>query len=239
MERKKEISWSTRHDYVSIIKCLFYLPCRFPFLHLIFLFGLVDGGCRRDKCFTQDVVDDERAVCVSFAFSTLFRFLLLVFIDSLSVSRLVANRYGKDWTYLDRRASLYIGPWVEAKKKGEENKKRKDMKGASVIHPQRRRWQRQWEAEQRPTMTVSLFYRERTVHKSRVRQNAQKPLFGFFSPHSIPLTLSCIYRAARLGDATLSEYINEMAGGQKGERCGPLQIGLEHFTSLCTTFRGW
>lgn len=39
-----------------------------------------------------------------------FRFLLLVFIESLSVSRLVANRYGKDWTYLDRRASLYIGP---------------------------------------------------------------------------------------------------------------------------------
>lgn len=83
-----------------------------------------------------------------------------------------------------------------SQKKGEENKKRKDMKGASVIHPQRRRWQRQWEAEQRPTMTVSLFYRERTVHKSRVRQNAQKPLFGFFFPHSIPLTLSCIYRAA-------------------------------------------
>lgn len=119
---KKEISWSTRHDYVSIIKCLFYLPCRFPFLHLIFLFGLVDGGCRRDKCFIQDVVDDER-VCelrvLSLRSSVFFFLYLLTLSQSLGLRPIDMEKTGLILIVVRRYISV---PESKPKKGWRENK---------------------------------------------------------------------------------------------------------------------
>ena len=119
---KERISWSGRHDYVSIIKCRFYLPFRCLSSSHIFCFW--------DKCFYTGCGVEDACVSLVVLYVLPFSSSWVVYI---SFSRLVANRYGKDWTYLDRCASLYRSRSQSQKRRRRKRSKKeeKDMKGVT------------------------------------------------------------------------------------------------------------
>lgn len=129
---KERINWSGRHDYVSIIKCRAFIFLSLPFFISYFLFYFF--FVFEINAFIQDVVEDA---CVIVLYVLPFSSSWVVYI---SFSRLVANRYGKDWTYLDRCASLYRSRSQSQKRrkrsKKEEERRRKIWK-ASLIHQNR------------------------------------------------------------------------------------------------------
>jgi hypothetical protein len=166
--RKREKKKNGSADLRDLIT-LALLNVSFIFLFVpFFIYFFYFFFCCWDKCFIQDVVEDA-CLCVSLVLYA------LPFSSSFStyywLSRLVANRYGKDWTYLDRCASLH--------RSRSQSQKRKRIKGERY---ERRHWftgrgDRLWKPHSQQWQSLSL---EMRINRACGKTQASRFPFSFF-----------------------------------------------------------